>query len=167
MGQEKDGPLIYGSSKYAGFAVASFDAAAAEKVCLDMMFGVDGDFQKAVTDFQQKLMDKFGIKNDLLLDEARRMWSLELLAQLTNSTLDNNQYDISVLDYTGKDDVESISPFELYKLRLGDPFVWSESFYCSPDTWLRLIHTDDDVFRNAFWYTIKTIEIPLIPDVVG
>jgi coenzyme F420 hydrogenase subunit beta len=167
VGQEGDGPLIYGNSKYSGFAAAGFDAAAVEKVCLDIMFGNGGDFQKAIVDFQQGLMNRFGIKNPELLAEAKRMWSLELLADLTGSTLDNAKMDITLLDYAKKDDLKGLKPFDLYKVRLGKPYVFSESFYCSPNTWLKLAHTDDDLFRNAFWFTIKTIEIPLIPDVVG
>ncbi|HME54845.1 MAG TPA: Coenzyme F420 hydrogenase/dehydrogenase, beta subunit C-terminal domain [Candidatus Lokiarchaeia archaeon] len=166
-GQERDGPLIYGNSKYSGFAVAGFDAAAVDKVCLDIMFGDDGDFQKAIIDFQASLMERFGIKNDALLDEARRMWSLELLSAITGGTIDNEQIDLTMLDYSKENDLDGLKPSELYKIRLGKPYVFSESLYCSPNTWLMLIHTDDDVFRNAFWYTIKTIEIPLIPDVVG
>jgi len=167
VGQERDGPLIYGNSKYSGFAVAGFDAAAVDKVCLDIMFGDDSDFQKAIVDFQASLMAKFGIKNEALLDEARRMWSLELLSDITGGTIDNEQMDIAMLDYSKENDLDGLKPSELYKIRLGKPYVFSESLYCSPNTWLMLIHTDDDVFRNAFWYTIKTIEIPLIPDVVG
>nr|MDO8113475.1 Coenzyme F420 hydrogenase/dehydrogenase, beta subunit C-terminal domain [Candidatus Sigynarchaeota archaeon] len=108
VGQEKDGPLIYGNSKYGGFAVAGFDAASVEKVCLDIMFGDGGDFQKAIVDFQKSLMAKFSIKNDVLLDEAKRMWSLELLAQLTGSTLDNAKMDITLLDYTKKEDLKAL-----------------------------------------------------------
>ncbi|MEX2683239.1 MAG: Coenzyme F420 hydrogenase/dehydrogenase, beta subunit C-terminal domain [Candidatus Sigynarchaeota archaeon] len=166
-GQEGDGPLIYGNIKYSGFAVAGFDAAAVEKVCLDIMFGNGGDFQKAIVEFQQGLMTRFGIKNPELLAEAKRMWSLELLAELTGTTLDNARMDITLLDYAKTDDLKGLKPFDLYKLRLGKPYVFSESLYCSPNTWLKLAHTDEDIFRNAFWYTIKTIEIPLIPDVVG
>ncbi len=167
VGQEGDGPLIYGNAKHGGFAVAGFDAAAVEKVCLDLMFGVDGDFGKAITDYQSRLMARFNIKNDLLVEEARRMWTLELLASLTGGTIDNDKMAMTVLDYSGKGVPDGLKPTEIYKLRTVAPFVFSEAFYCSPDTWLRLIHTDEALFRNAFWFTIKTIEIPLIPDVVG
>ncbi|MBN2154291.1 MAG: Coenzyme F420 hydrogenase/dehydrogenase, beta subunit C-terminal domain [Candidatus Lokiarchaeota archaeon] len=167
VGQEGDGPLIYGNVKYSGFAAAGFDAAAVEKVCLDIMFGDGGGFQKAIVDFQQGLMDRFGIKNPELLAEARRMWSLELLADLTGSTLDNSSMDIKLLDYAKEDDLHGLTAEHLFKVRLGKPYTFSESFYCSPNTWLKLAHSDDDLFRNAFWFTTKTIEIPLIPDVVG
>ncbi|MFX0100759.1 MAG: Coenzyme F420 hydrogenase/dehydrogenase, beta subunit C-terminal domain [Candidatus Hodarchaeota archaeon] len=165
-GQENDGPLIYGNTKYGGFAVAGWDAVATEKVCLDLMYGVDGDFQKAIMDYQEGLMKKFGIENDELLGEARRMWTLELLAELTGGVLDNGKMDITLLDYTGTDEFKDIKPGDLYKLRIGTPFEFSEAFYCSPNTWLKLAHTDENLFKNAFWFSLKSIEIPLIPGVV-
>lgn len=166
-GQENDGPLIYGNTKYGGFAVAGWDAVSIEKVCLDLMYGVNGDFQKAIMDYQKGLMDKFGIQNEALLDEARRMWTLELLADLTGGVLDNDKMYIILLDYTGTDKFDGMKPDELYKLRIGTPFEFSEAFYCSPNTWLKLAHTDDNLFKNAFWFSIKSIKIPLIPGVVN
>jgi len=166
VGQEGDGPLIYGNTKNGGFAVAGFDAAAVEKVCLDIMFGNGGDFRKSIVDYQKKLMEKYGIKNALLIDEAERMWTLELLADLTCGVIDNNKMDISLLDYTGSIDFKTLDAGSLFKLRNGPPFTFSEAFYSSPDTWLKLIHTDPDLFQKAFWYILKSIEIPLIPAVV-
>ncbi|MHA1681932.1 MAG: Coenzyme F420 hydrogenase/dehydrogenase, beta subunit C-terminal domain [Promethearchaeota archaeon] len=167
VAQEGDGPLIYGNVKHGGFAVAGFDACAVEKITLDIMFGDGGDFQKAIVQYQRKLMEKFGVKNELLLDEARRMWTLELLSDLTGGTIDNTKMNITLLNYAGDVSLGNISPGELYKIRNGPPFTFSEAFYCSPDTWLKLIHTDEDMFRIAFTFTTKSIDIPLIPDVVG
>lgn len=167
VAQEGDGPLIYGNAKHGGFAVAGFDAAAVEKACLDVMFGVDGDFTTAIVAYQRGLMERFGVTSELLLDEARRAWTLELLAELTGGTIDNDAMDISILDYARDGTCSTLGPRDLYKIRQGSPFTFSEAFYCSPDTWLRLVHTDEAIFKIAFNYTTKTIEIPLIPDVVG
>ncbi|MHA1792753.1 MAG: Coenzyme F420 hydrogenase/dehydrogenase, beta subunit C-terminal domain [Promethearchaeota archaeon] len=166
VGQEGDGPLIYGNVKHGGFAVAGFDAAAVEKISLDIMFGNEGGFKKAIVSYQKQLMEKYGIDNKELLDEAEQMWTLKLLASLTGGVIENKKMNITLLDYTGNDDYSSLDPEDIYKLRCCSPFNFSEAFYCSPDTWLKIVHLDDAIFRNAFKYTLKSIEIPLIPDVV-
>ncbi|MBD3188262.1 DUF362 domain-containing protein [Candidatus Bathyarchaeota archaeon] len=168
VAQEGDGPLIYGNVKHGGFTVAGFDAAATERVCLDLMFGDEpGGFEKAIVRHQETLMSKYNVRSEKLVEEAKCMWSLALLAKLTGGTIDTREMDMILLDYTGTHLVNRVTPETLHELRAGPPFTFSEAFYCSPDTWLYLIHKNDDIFRIAFLYTIKSIEIPLIPDVVG
>jgi coenzyme F420 hydrogenase subunit beta len=167
VAQEGDGPLVYGNKKYAGFAAASFDHVALEKVVLDMMFGTDQDgFKGFIVKYQKKLMTEFNIKDEGLIKDAESLWTLQMLKDFIGGEMDNAKMNLMLLDYTNSKAYDKLKPNEVYKLRRGLPFDYSKAFFVSPVTWLRALHTDDGLAMHAFVADKKTIEIPLIPGVV-
>lgn len=167
VGQELDGPLVYGPKKYSGFSVASLDHVALEKTVLDLMFGSDSNgFLGFIINYQKKLMKEYNVKDESLIKDAESMWTLQMLKDMIGGELDPSKMNLLLLDYTKSNKYDNISPTELYKLRRGDPFAYSKAFYVSPTTWLRVIHSDDGLAMNAFIADKKSIEIPLIPGVV-
>jgi len=173
VAQEKDGPLIYGNKKYAGFSAASFDHVALERIILDMMFGTDSQgFRGYITDAQKKQMEKFGIVDPGIIKDATNLWTLQMLKDLIGGELEPDRMNLTLLDYRNsnnskdsENDCEVPEPNEIFKLRRGKPFTPSIAFYVSPTTWLRALHTDDKLAMNAFVADKKSIEVPLIPGV--
>ncbi|MBD3353464.1 MAG: DUF362 domain-containing protein, partial [Candidatus Lokiarchaeota archaeon] len=167
VAQELDGPLVYGSKKYSGFTAASFDHLALEKVILDIMFGTEkGGFNNSIVEMQKKLMNKYKIKDEGVLNDAKSMWTLKLLQDLLGGELENEKMNLTLLDYTESDKFHNLQTRDLYKLRQGAPYKYSRAFYVSPITWLRALHTDEGLALRAFIADKKSIEIPLIPGVV-
>ncbi|MHA1338573.1 MAG: Coenzyme F420 hydrogenase/dehydrogenase, beta subunit C-terminal domain [Promethearchaeota archaeon] len=169
VGQELDGPLVYGKKKYGGFAVASFDHLALEKVVLDIMFGNDnGGFRNFIINYQKSLMEELGVKHPDIIKDAENLWTLKLLQELLGGEMNNEKMKITVLNYAKNqfNFINEITPNTLYKLRQGAPFEYSKAFYVSPITWLKALHLDDELAMKAFIADKKSIEIPLIPGVV-
>lgn len=167
VGQELDGPLVYGPKKYGGFTVASLDHVALEKTVLDLMFGSDASgFQGFIVNYQKQLMKEYNIKDESLIKEAETMWTLQMLKDMIGGELDSTKMNMLLLDYTKSNKFDKLSSIDIYKLRRGDHFAYSKAFYVSPTTWLRVMHSDDGLAMNAFIADKKSIEIPLIPGVV-
>ncbi len=165
VAQEGDGPLIYGSTKYGGFNIASFDQVALERVCLDIMFGTsEGGFKEFMIERQKQRLERQKIDCPELIDEAGELWTLKILHDLLVGNLETATIPMTLLDFSKES--KNITPKELYKLRLGKPFKDSLGYYCNPDLWLKLLHTNDDLYFHAFEEEKGDIEIPLIPGVV-
>ncbi len=167
VGQEGDGPLVYGNTKYGGFSVASFDHVALERVCLEIMFSTDTTgFKGFLFNRQKQKMEKDHIDCPELLEETKNEWTLKILHDLLGGNFETKDIPIHVLNYDGDKSLNTIQPNELFKLRLGAPFKDSIGYYCNPDLWIKLMHTNESIYRNAFKVEKGSITIPLIPGVV-
>ena len=167
VGQEGDGPLVYGNTKYGGFSVASFDHVALERVCLEIMFGTDTTgFKGFLYNRQKKRMEADNINCPELLEETKNEWTLKILYDLLGGNFETKDIPIQLLNYDSDKSLNSIEHTELFKLRIGAPFKDSIGYYCNPDLWLKLMHTNESIYRNAFKVEKGTITIPLIPGVV-
>ncbi len=165
VGQEGEGPLVYGSLRYGGFTVAGFNHAGVEAVALDIMLGRDN---RGIAGFLEDLAitqeKEYGFHSDVFHNDARKPWTLELLHSLTGGEIERKNLPINYLDFTGKTPIKSANT--LHELRNGPPFTFTDSFYCSPKTWLRLIHSEEGLYKHATKFFKKGVEIPLIPGVV-
>jgi coenzyme F420 hydrogenase subunit beta len=168
VGQEGDGPLVYGSLKYAGFNVASFDHTALERVTTEIMYseGIDG-YAGYLQRRQQARMKEHNITCPELVEEAGKLWTLRMMHELIGGNFELNQIPMVLLNYSGKSEFDVIKPSELYKLREGAAFKSSLGYYCNPDLWLNLMHNNDSLYMMMFLIERGEIEIPLIPGVVG
>ncbi len=166
VGQEGEGPLIYGSLRYGGFNVAGFNHAGIESVALNFMMGKDKrGFAGLVEDTNNILQKEYEFNSDEFLDDARKMWSLALLNKLTSEEINPAKIPLEYMDFTQKAPLESVQ--DVYQLRKGPPFTFTDAFYCSPKTWLRLIHSEKGIYKHATKFFQKGVEIPLIPGVVN
>jgi coenzyme F420 hydrogenase subunit beta len=168
IGQEGDGPLVYGSMKYAGFNTASFDHVALERVLTELMYGADETgFIGMLKRRQQKRMDEHKITCPELIDECENLWTLKIMHDLIGGNFDLNKIPITLLNYTGELQFEKVTPTALFKLREGSAFRSSLGYYCNPDLWLKLLHNNDSLYMAMMLLERGDIEIPLIPGVVG
>lgn len=157
VGQEGEGPLIYGSRKMAGFALAGFDIPAMEALTLEIMMG-SGDeyFKHAVIRQNAKLAWVYGLDYDKLM--AEKPWTLSLLEKLTGESIKPGEFTLTLLDFGGDYDVK-----KPWNLRLGSPFKPAKAFYVKPSTWLKLLYTDRVLFKHCMECVDKNIEVPIIP----
>ena len=166
VGQEGEGPLVYGSLRYGGFNVAGFNHAGVEAVALDIMLGKD---QRGVAGFFDDLAasqeKEYGLSSKELHNDARKPWTLELLHDLTDGEIDRQKIPLDYMDFTRKTLIKAADT--LHTLRHGRPFTFTDAFYCNPKTWLRLIHTEEGLYKHATEFLQKGVEIPLIPGVVN
>ncbi len=166
VGQEGEGPLIYGSLRYGGFNVAGFNHAGIESVALNFMMGKDKrGFAGLVEDSNKALQNEYQFRSEEFLNDARNMWSLALLSKLTGEEINPTKISLDYLDFTQKAPLKSVQ--DVYQLRKGSPFTFTDAFYCSPKTWLRLIHAEKGLYKHATKFFQKGVEIPLIPGVVN
>jgi uncharacterized protein (DUF362 family) len=166
VGQEGEGPLVYGSLRYGGFNLASFNHAGIESLALNFMMGKDRrGFAGYVEDSNNTLQKEYQFRSEGFLDDARKMWSLALLSKLTREEIDQTKIPLEYMDFTQKSPLKSAQ--DIFKLRKGPPFTFTDAFYCSPKTWLRLIHTEKGIYKHATKFFQKGVEIPLIPGVVN
>ena len=166
IAQEGDGPLVYGNTKYGGFNVASFDHVALERVCLEIMFGTDTSGFKGFLESRQKRnMERDGIVCPELIEETKNEWTLKILHDMMGGNFETQDIPLKLLNYDMNKAFNSIKHNELFKLRIGASFKDSIGYYCNPDTWLRLMHTNESIYR-AFKVE-RDDHHSLIPGVVG
>ncbi|OLS15796.1 MAG: hypothetical protein RBG13Loki_0566 [Promethearchaeota archaeon CR_4] len=166
VGQEGEGPLVYGSLRYGGFNVAGFNHAGVEAVGLDIMLGKDPRGAVGfLDDLASSLEKEYKFSSTALHNDAQRLWTLELLHNLTGGEIDQQKIPIEYMDFSQKSPITSLDL--LYTLRPGRPFTFTDAFYCNPKTWLRLIHTEKRLYKQATKFVRKGVEIPLIPGVVN
>ncbi|MHA1730557.1 MAG: DUF362 domain-containing protein [Promethearchaeota archaeon] len=168
VAQEGEGPLLYGDLRYGGFNVGGFNFTAVERACLDIMFGTDrSGFAGFATRWNEgKVRElKLGATAELVLADARDPWTLKLLSDLLGEERDLASIPVRVFDFARGDQLEDAG--ELHELRLGDPFRFTDSVYCSLATWLRAMYTEPAIYENFARYNKKGVTIPLIPGVVN
>ncbi len=166
VGQEGEGPLIYGSLRYGGFNLAGFNHAGVESIALNIMMGKDKrGFAGFVEGSNKALQNEYQIQSEELLNDARKPWTLTLLNKLTRGEINPAKIPLEYMDFTQKLPLKSAQ--DVYQLRKGSPFTFTDAFYCSPKTWLRLIHTEEGLYKHATKFFQKGVEIPLIPGVVN
>jgi hypothetical protein len=156
VGQEGEGPLIYGSRRFGGFALAGFDTPAIELLTLDTMFGYrDIGFIDRMRIENRRLARRYRIEKRL--PDRIHPWTIDLLAKLTGEPPDPYSLTVTMVDFVG-DDVRY--PWDM---RAGKPFKPSKALYIPQMEWVRLLYTDKSVFKRSMDYVDKGIEIPLIP----
>jgi len=156
VGQEGEGPLIYGSRRFSGFALAGFDTPALELLTLDTMFGYqDLGFIDRMRIENRRLARRYRIEK--LFTDNIYPWTIDLLAKLTGEPLDPYSLTVTLIDFAGSD---VRYPWDM---RVGKPFKPSKAFYIPQMEWIRLLYTDKSVFKRSMDYVDKGIEIPLIP----
>ncbi|MHA1820241.1 MAG: Coenzyme F420 hydrogenase/dehydrogenase, beta subunit C-terminal domain [Promethearchaeota archaeon] len=131
------------------------------------------DFREFIVQYNKNLMGQYGIKSEFIIDDAKNLWTLKMLQEFIGGQLDYSNIKILMLNYNhskqdqnARDTIDKIKNGALGYIRQGPPFIFSKSFYVSPISWLKALHTDDMLAMHAFVADKKTIEIPLIPGVV-
>jgi len=161
VGQEGEGPLVYGARRFGGFALAGDNFPAMEALSLDIMTGFkDFDFSRIV---ELEAID-FGKRYDIDVSEVfvdtKDLWTLKLAEELTAMSKDYRNLTAHFIDFEGLSDIKH--PWDI---RTGPPFRLPEGIYVSPRTWLRMMYLNSKVYLHAMDYVDKGIEIPLIPPV--
>lgn len=165
VAQEGEGPLVYGGQRYGGFAVAGFNFAGLERTCLDVMFGTSPHgFAEFAVEWNRARARELGFRSEILERDAREAWTVRLLGDLLDEAWDPAELAYEMLDFTGAPPLAS--PADFPAIRQGPPFQFTESFYCSLKTWLRLMYTEPAVYRHFAQFLKRGVEIPLIPGVV-
>jgi coenzyme F420 hydrogenase subunit beta len=168
VGQEGDGPLAYGKTKYGGFNAASFDHTAIERVVTDIMYGEsEGGYCAYLKKRQAERMKLHKIECPELIDEIDNLWTFRIMHDLIGGNFEINSIPITLLNYTNDSKYDSIKPTQVYSLREGLPFRSSLGYYCNPDLWLKLLHNNESLYMQMFLIEMGSIVIPLIPGVVG
>ncbi len=168
VAQEGEGPLLYGRQKYGGFNVAGFNFTAIERACLDIMFGTDASgFAGFVTRWNERKMSELGFEtpNEGIQKDARDPWTLDLLSRLLGEEKDLSKLSIRIQNLG--DQLEIKTPKDLYQIRNGDVFTFTDSIYCSLASWLRAMYTEPAIFKNFSRHNKKGVTIPLVPGVVN
>lgn len=156
VGQEGEGPLIYGRRRFGGFALAGFDIPALERLALDIMFGYGNlDFVDQMRMMNLRLARRYRIEE--ALPSEIYPWTIDLLAKLTSEPSNPRDLTVTVIDFGGSN---IKNPWDM---RAGRPFKPSKAFYIPQLDWVKLLYTDRSVFRRAMDYIDKGIGIPLIP----
>lgn len=156
VGQEGEGPLIYGSRRFGGFSLAGFDIPALERLALDVMFGYDDlCFVDQMRIMNYRLARKYGVGKTF--PNKVYPWTIDLLAKLTGELSNPMDLTVTVIDFVGSD---VRNPWDI---RIGKPFKPAKAFYIPQLEWIKLLHTDRSIFKRAMDYIDKGIEIPLIP----
>jgi len=161
VGQEGEGPLVFGARKLGGFAAASKDPIALETAGINIMTG-EGDAGWAAT--MKGVHREFGKRFDAdpapLISDSDPPWWIKLASDLTGGEWDHTRISYDMIDLDGSGTVE-----KLWDVRLGRPFELPWGAYCKPGTWIRMMHTEPGIHRNAARFFEKGVEIPLIPGV--
>ena len=163
VGQEGEGPLIYGRAKISRFAAASTSIPALDSVCINIMTGSGEEgFAERMLALNEGMADGYGVgRRDELLNDARDPWTLRMASELTGDDVGLDEMSYRLTGYVGR----SKKPGHLWDLRGTDPYDLPRGIYCSPRTWLRLMHTERGIFEHSMDLVDKGIEVPLIPGV--
>ena len=161
VGQEGEGPLIFGARKFGGFAAASKDPVALEAACINIMTGEGSvDWPARMTRVSQNFARRFGCSADPLVRDADPPWWIKLASDLTGGEWDYKKVSYDLIDMTGSGQISS-----LWDVRSGAPFKLPWGVFCRPRTWIRMMFTEKGIHRNAMRFFEKGVEIPLIPGV--
>jgi len=156
VGQEGEGPLIYGYRRFGGFALAGFDTPALESLALDIMFGYSNlNFIDQMRILNRRLARRYRVEK--AIPDISYPWTIDLLAKLTGEHLDPRDLTVTLIDFVGR---EIRNPWDI---RSGRPFKPSKALYIPQLEWIKLLYTDRRIFKRSMDYVDKGIEIPLIP----
>ncbi len=161
VGQEGEGPLVYGSRRFGGFAVAGFNFPATEALALDMMVGKgDVGFADLMVSQAKTFCKRYSVDISLMMSDADPPWTLKLAEELTGETANPRKLTLSLLDFEGVSNMRSPSD-----LRIGPPFKLPNCVYVSPLTWLKMMYLSEDLFKHSMDYVDKGITVPLVPPI--
>jgi uncharacterized protein (DUF362 family) len=161
VGQEGEGPLIFGSRKYGGFAAASKDPVALEAAGINIMTGWGNkDWSARMISVSRDFGKKFDCNPDALIKDSSPPWWLKLSSDLTGGEWDYRKLSYDLMDLDGKGAVR-----KLWDVRRGAPFKLPWGVFCRPRTWIEMMFTEEGIHRNSMRFFQKDIDIPLIPGV--
>lgn len=162
VGQEGEGPLVYGARRFGGFALAGEPFPALETLALDIMTGKDEKgFREVMLEEAISFSHKYKIEEPQpLFEDANKLWTIELANKLTSQEADPYRLTVTLVDFEGLKSVEK--PWDL---RNGRPFIIPKAVYVSPYTWLRIMYMEHNVYFHAMDLIAKNIEVPLVPPV--
>jgi hypothetical protein len=127
----------------------------------------DGGYADFLKRRQQTRMQEHKITCPELVEEVDQLWTLKIMHDLIGGNLEISKIPIKVLNYTPETKYEKLTPTSMFQVRDGAPFKASLGYYCNPDLWLKLLHNNDSLYLQMFLIERGSIEIPLIPGVVG
>jgi uncharacterized protein (DUF362 family) len=161
VGQEGEGPLIFGSRKYGGFAAASKDPVALEAAGINVMTGWGNqDWPARMISVSRDFGKKFDCSSDALVKDSSPPWWIKLASDLTGGEWDYRKLSYDLMDLDGKGAVR-----KLWDVRRGAPFKLPWGVFCRPKTWIKMMFTEEGIHRNSMRFFQKDIDIPLIPGV--
>ncbi len=161
VGQEGEGPLIFGSRKFGGFACASKDPVAVETAAINVMTGWGRqDWPARMVDVSRDFGKKFRCDPQGLIDDSATPWWIKLAADFTGGEWDYRKLNYELLDLDGDDPVR-----RLWDIRRGAPFKLPWGVFCRPSTWIKMMFTEEGIHQNSMRFFRKGIDIPLIPGV--
>ncbi len=161
VGQEGEGPLIFGARKYGGFACASKDPVAVETVGINIMTGWGRqDWPARMIDVSRDFGKKFKCDPDGLVADSSPPWWIKLAADFTGGQWDYRKLNYDLMDLNGKGAVR-----RLWDVRRGPPFKLPWGVFCRPSTWIKMMFTEEGIYNNSMRFFRKDIDIPLIPGV--
>ncbi len=161
VGQEGEGPLIFGRRKYGGFACASKDPVAVETAGINIMTGWGRqDWPARMVDVSKDFGRRFRCKPDALIADSMPPWWIKLAADFTGGEWDHRRLSYDLFDLDGKGAVR-----RLWDVRRGAPFKLPWGVFCRPSTWIRMMFTEKGIYDNSMRFFRKSIDIPLIPGV--
>ncbi|GAB4324498.1 MAG: hypothetical protein Kow0069_30100 [Promethearchaeota archaeon] len=169
VGQEGEGPLVYGSLRRGGFAAASRNFTALERCCVDAMFGSDeAGFAGFASRWNAAKAEALGFEETwpALEADSKVPWTLAHLGELLSERWQAWDVPVELLDWTGPGSPPLEDATQLHLARVGPPFRFTDSFYCSLPTWLELAYCERGVREHFSDFVKKGVEVPLVPGVV-
>ena len=161
VGQEGEGPLIFGARKFGGFACASKDPIAAETAAINIMTGIGNrDWPGRMVDVSRDFGKKFQCNPEPLIKDSSPPWWIKLASDLTGGEWDYRRLSYDLMEIDGKGPVR-----RLWDIRRGPPFKLPWGVFCRPSTWIKMMFTEKGIYEHSMRFFRKSIDIPLIPGV--
>jgi len=161
VGQEGEGPLVFGARKFGGFAAASKDPIALEAAAINVMTGWGRqDWPSRMVDVSREFAKTFKCDPEPLVRDSRPPWWIKLASDLTGGEWDYRKVSYDLIDLGGQGAVR-----KLWDVRRGAPFKLPWGVFCRPSTWIKMMFTETGIYQNAMRFFEKGVEIPLIPGV--
>ena len=161
VGQEGEGPLVFGGRKFGGFAAASKDPVALEAAGINIMTGWGRqDWPARMMDNSRNFGKQFNCNSDALVKDSNPPWWIKLASDLTGGEWDYRKVNYDLIDIGGQGPVK-----RLWDVRRGPPFKLPWGAFCKPSTWVKMMYTEKGIHQNAMKFFEKGVEIALIPGV--
>ncbi len=161
VGQEGEGPLVFGPRKLGGFAAASKDPVALETASINIMTGEgDDDWPAMMKSRSRHFGNQFNVDPTALIADSDPPWWIKVASDLTGGEWDYRKINYDMMDLSHEGPVD-----KLWDVRLGRPFELPWGVFCKPGTWIKMMHTEPGIHANATRFFEKGVEIPLIPGV--
>jgi hypothetical protein len=161
VGQEGEGPLIFGGRKFGGFAAASKDHVALEAAGINIMTGWGRqDWAARMVDVSRRFGRDFKVDPEPLVKDCSPPWWIKLASDFTGGEWDHGKVSYDLTDLGGKGAVR-----KLWDVRRGQPFKLPWGVFCRPSTWIKMMFTEKGIHENSMRFFRKSIDIPLIPGV--